>query len=117
MLTQVVQSIGWKHPDDRDTIIRKEQLEESIVKLQNMLSDLKNVGGNVGKYVNDRGINTVHDVLVVLRRWCMQEHLYIHTSITQMPKTKKKKKAGQHAVDIGNRRYGRGVTFVWKWVL
>ena len=68
MLTQVVQSIGWKHPDDRDTIIRKEQLEESIVKLQNMLSDLKNVGGNVGKYVNDRGINTVHDVLVILRR-------------------------------------------------
>ena len=68
MLTQVVQSIGWKHPDDRDTIIRKEQLEESIVKLQNMLSDLKNVGGNVGKYVNDRGINTVHDVLVIFRR-------------------------------------------------
>ena len=36
MLTQVVQSIGWKHPEDRDTIIRKEQLEQSIVKLQKM---------------------------------------------------------------------------------
>ena len=68
MLTQVVQSIGWKHPDDRDTIIRKEQLEQSIVKLQKMSSDLRNVGGSVGKYVNDRGIYTVHDVLVVLRR-------------------------------------------------
>ena len=58
MLAQVVQSIGWKHPDDRDTIIRKEQLEQSIVKLQKMSSDLRNVGGSVGKYVNDRGIYT-----------------------------------------------------------
>ena len=81
MLTQVVQSIGWKHPDDRDTIIRKEQLEESIVKLQNMLGDLNNVGGNVGKYVNDRGINTVHDVLVVLRRLARLKYTKSYDSV------------------------------------
>ena len=68
MLTQVVQNIGWKHPNDRDTIIRKENLEESIAKLQHMSSELQNLKGSVGKYVKDKGINTVHDVLVVLRR-------------------------------------------------
>ena len=68
MLTQVVQCIGWKHPDDRDTIIRKEQLEQSIAKLQKMSTILKDISGNVGRYVKDNGINTVHDVLVVLRR-------------------------------------------------
>ena len=68
MLTQVVQSIGWKHPNDRDTIIRKENLEESIAKLQNITNELKGLKGNVGKYVKDKGINTVHDVLVILRR-------------------------------------------------
>ena len=68
MLTQVVQNIGWKHPNDRDTIIRKENLEESIAKLQHMSNELRGVGGSVGKYVKNKGINTVHDVLVVLRR-------------------------------------------------
>ena len=68
MLTQVVQAIGWKHSDDRDTIIGKADLQESIVKLQRMGNELKTVKGNVGKYVKDKGITTVHDVLVVLRR-------------------------------------------------
>jgi len=68
MLTQVVQLIGWKGPNDRDTIIRKEQLEESIVRLQKMSSELEEIGGSVGKYVHNKGINTVRDVLVVLRR-------------------------------------------------
>ena len=68
MLTQVVQSIGWKDPNDRETIIRKEHLKESVVKLQHLTGGLKTVKGGVGKYVKEKGIHSVHDVLVVLRR-------------------------------------------------
>ena len=68
MLTEVVQTIGWNHPDDKDTVIKKEQLEASIPKIRAMQKDLEAVRGGVGKYVQLNGINTVHDVLVVLRR-------------------------------------------------
>ena len=68
MLTEVVQTIGWNHPNDKDTVIKKEQLEASIPKIRAMQKDLEAVRGGVGKYVQLNGINTVHDVLVVLRR-------------------------------------------------
>ena len=68
MLTEVVQTIGWNHPDDKDTVIKKEQLEASIPKIRAMQKDLEAVRGGVGKYVQLNGINTVRDVLVVLRR-------------------------------------------------
>lgn len=68
MLTEVVQSIGWNDPEDRETIIRKEQLEASIPKIKELKNDLTSVKGGVGKYVQTKGINNVHDVLVILRR-------------------------------------------------
>ena len=63
MLTQVVQAIGWKHSDDRDTIIGKADLQESIVKLQRMANELKTVKGNVGKYLEFAEINRKHDII------------------------------------------------------
>ncbi len=68
MLTEVVQTIGWNNPDDKDTIIKKEQIEASIPKIRAMQDELEGMSGGVGKYVRSNGINTVHDVLVVLRR-------------------------------------------------
>ena len=69
MLTEVVQTIGWRDVDDRETIIRREELERAIPSLQAMQQDLMKLGGrSVEKYIEERGIKSVHDVLVILRR-------------------------------------------------
>jgi len=69
MLEQVVQAIGWLDANDRDTIIRREQLQQAIPSLQAMQQDLVTLGGRgVRKYIEQKGIRTVHDVLVILRR-------------------------------------------------
>ena len=69
MLTEVVQTIGWKDASDRETVMRKEEFERAIPSLQAMQHDLMKLGGRgVRKYVEEKGINSVHDVLVILRR-------------------------------------------------
>ena len=69
MIDQVVTSIGWKSMNDRDTIIRKENIIKSIPtlkKLQRALADTYK--GDVKTHIEKNGINTAHDVMVVLRR-------------------------------------------------
>ena len=73
MLTEVAQTIGWHDASDRETIIRREHIERAIPSLQAMQQDLVKLGGrSVQKYVEEKGVNTVHDVLVVLRRLARQ---------------------------------------------
>jgi len=56
MLEQVVQAIGWLDANDRDTIIRREQLEQAIPSLQAMQQDLITLGGRgVRKYIEQKG--------------------------------------------------------------
>jgi hypothetical protein len=68
MLNEVTQCIGWNSPNDRATIIRKEQLEQAIPKLQLIEEALCSIKGGVGTYVRTNGIQNTHDVLVILRR-------------------------------------------------
>ena len=69
MLTEVVKTIGWHSASDRETVIRREQIERAIPTLQAMEQDLmKLCGRSVRKYIEEKGLQSVHDVLVVLRR-------------------------------------------------
>ena len=69
MLNEVARTIGWQDASDRETIIRREQIERAIPTLQAMEQDLiKLCGRSVRKYIEQKGLQSVHDVLVVLRR-------------------------------------------------
>ena len=73
-------STGWSNPSSYNVTITPSSTSNKVMVFYNIWGIcynnakhltwdlLRNVGGSVGKYVNDRGINTVHDVLVVLRR-------------------------------------------------
>jgi hypothetical protein len=68
MLNEVVRCIGWSNSNDRETIIRKEDIEGAIPNLKQMEKELVLVKGGVGAYIRRKGIHSVHDVLVILRR-------------------------------------------------
>jgi hypothetical protein len=60
MLEQVVQTIGWLNASDRDTTIRREQIEQAIPSLQAMQQDLVKSGGrSVRKYIEQKGISSI----------------------------------------------------------
>ena len=85
MLTEVIQTIGWKDASDRETIIRRGEFERAIPSLQAMQQDLIKLGGRgVRKYVEERGIKTVHDVLVILRRLARENgHAVVYRRATK----------------------------------
>jgi hypothetical protein len=71
MLDEVVKTIGWKHPGDKDTFISREDIARAIPILKAM-EGLGNLKGSAGEYIRSRGLNSTHDVLVLLRRLCRE---------------------------------------------
>jgi hypothetical protein len=70
MLDEVVKTIGWKNMDDKETVILREDILRALPRLKGMEKDLRKIKGSAGVFVRSRGLNSTHDVLVVLRRLC-----------------------------------------------
>ena len=78
MINLVVTSIGWKSLDDRETEIKKEDILQSIPALHQMKSQLaETYKGDVKRYIEKHGIETPHDVMVLLRRMLRREGRYV----------------------------------------
>ena len=78
MIDIFVQCIGWKSVDDRDSIIKKEHIIQAIPKLKTLEEDIKReYKGSIRKYVEEKGINTPHDVMVLLRRMLKENGHYV----------------------------------------
>ena len=78
MIDQVVTSIGWQSLNDRETVIRKENIIESIPKLKKIQTQIADqYKGNIKKYIDTNGIESSHDVMVILRRMLRRNGRYV----------------------------------------
>lgn len=78
MIDQVVTSIGWQSVNDRETVIRKENIIESIPKLKKIQTQIADeYKGNIKKYIDTNGIESSHDVMVILRRMLRRNGRYV----------------------------------------
>ena len=75
MLNEVARTIGWHSASDRETIIRREQIEQAIPSLQAMEQDLmKLCGRSVRKYIEQKGMEIK---LRILQIWVVYLSFYL----------------------------------------